>query len=82
MPSQPNPPDDPIVQILIEAYRRGLAIRQNSQPAQTADTTPLNTNAHGEGRLCKDGENGNSRNVSATGVENVTGTTSSYQKAA
>ena len=41
MPLQPNN-QDPIVQILILAYRRGLAIKQNSQPEQIAGMTPLN----------------------------------------
>jgi hypothetical protein len=38
---QPNN-QDPIVEIFVLAYRRGLAIKQNSQPQQIADTTPLN----------------------------------------
>ena len=32
--SQSNEPTNPIVEILISAYRRGLAIQQNSQPAK------------------------------------------------
>jgi hypothetical protein len=71
--SQPNDPIDPIVQILQEAARRGFEIMR--QREQTADTTPLNTNAHGEGHLCKDGENGNSRNCACKGLDqNVTDT--------
>ena len=40
MPLQPD--DDPIVLILIEAYKRGLAIQQNSQPASGESATPFN----------------------------------------
>lgn len=65
---QPNPQDDPIVEVLRLAFRRGLAIQQAKQ---TADTTPLNTNAHGEGRLCKDGENGNSRKRACKGNQDA-----------
>src|SRR5689334_6963069 len=57
---------DPSAQILVVAYRRGLAIRQNSQPATGESATPLNTNAPTQGRLCKDGAKANSRNCTSS----------------
>jgi hypothetical protein len=67
MPLQPD--TDPIITILQLAARRGFEIMR--QREQIADTTPLNTNAHGEGRLCKDGENGNSRKRACKGNQHA-----------
>ena len=51
----------------IRLMEERIAELRQEQQSQTADTTPLNTNAPGEGRLCKDGENGNSRKRACKG---------------
>ena len=42
--SQPNVQDDPIVQILILAYRRGLALRREEDASKTADMKVVASN--------------------------------------
>ena len=38
---QPNSQDDPVVQILILAYRRGLIVLQEQEKNKTANVQPL-----------------------------------------
>jgi len=60
---------DPIVQILQLAARRGFQILAERE--QIAGTIPLSTNAPDEGRLRDGGANGNSRNVPAKDMQNA-----------
>jgi hypothetical protein len=69
MPLQPNT-QDPIVQILILAARRGFQIMAERE--QVAGTTASEHNApHGELGIGNGGAKGNSRNVPAKDRENA-----------